>query len=93
MRDFPEIDEFQIRLYTAEEIRDEIEVRVEIPDPQVEASWLLDRLARGLADAHEGLRFGVRQVELGSLPRFELKAKRVVDERTVIGGHGERRNA
>jgi phenylacetate-CoA ligase len=96
VRDFPEVDEFQIRLYTVDEIRDEIEVLVELPgidDGAPEAGALLRRLGRGLAEAHEGLRFGVRCVEHGSLPRFELKARRVVDERTVIGGHGERRNA
>lgn len=93
VRDFPEIDEFQIHLYTADEIRDEIEVLVEIPDPSTEADFLLDKLGRGLAEAHEGLRFGVRRVDVGTLPRFELKARRVVDDRTVIGGHGERRQA
>jgi phenylacetate-CoA ligase len=49
-------------------------------------------LGKALADAHEGLRFGVKQAENGSLPRFELKAKRLVDERTVIGTEGERRS-
>jgi phenylacetate-CoA ligase len=91
VRDHPEIDEFQIRLYTAEGIRDEIEVLIEIPDEGVEGSAILDALGRELADAHENLSFGVREVEVGSLPRFELKAKRVVDERVVIGSEGERR--
>ncbi|HEY7659276.1 MAG TPA: AMP-binding protein [Actinomycetota bacterium] len=91
VRDHPEIDEFQIRLFTEEGIRDEIEVLVEIPDETVDGSRLVDGLGRELAEAHENLRFGVRQVELGSLPRFELKAKRVVDERIVIGTEDERR--
>jgi phenylacetate-CoA ligase len=91
VRDHPEIDEFQIRLFTEEGIRDEIEVLVEIPDEAVDGSSLVDGLGRELAEAHENLRFGVRQVELGSLPRFELKAKRVVDERIVIGTEDERR--
>jgi phenylacetate-CoA ligase len=91
VRDHAEIDEFQIRLYTAEGIRDEIEVLVEIPDGGVEGSRILEALGRELADAHENLSFGVREVEVGSLPRFELKAKRVVDERIVIGTEGERR--
>jgi hypothetical protein len=30
-------------------------------------------------------------VESESLPRFELKAKRLVDEREVWGGKGERK--
>src|SRR6266508_1856508 len=87
----PEIDEFQTRLFTEEGIRDEIEVLVEIPDPSVDGGSILEALGKELAGAHEGLRFGVRQAETGSLPRFELKAKRVVDERTVIGTEGERR--
>jgi phenylacetate-CoA ligase len=92
VREFPEIDEFQIHLYTAEGIRDEIEVLVEIPDRDVDASGVIDRLGKSLAEAHEGLRFGVRQAENGTLPRFELKAKRLLDERIVIGTEGERRD-
>ncbi|HSL81732.1 MAG TPA: phenylacetate--CoA ligase family protein, partial [Thermoanaerobaculia bacterium] len=94
VREYPEIDEFQIRLWTADGIRDEIEVLVELPgldEDDGQAPRLLARLQGDLADGHEGLRFGVRRVEVGTLPRFELKAKRVLDERTVIGGGGERR--
>jgi phenylacetate-CoA ligase len=91
IRERPEIDEFQIRLYTEEGIRDEIEILCEIPDGSVDKEALLAGLAKELAGAHEGLRFGVRHVDLGTLPRFELKAKRVVDERIVIGTEGERR--
>ena len=89
VREFPEIDEFQVHLYTADEIRDEIEVLVEIS--RGDADDILRRLGKALADAHEGLRFGVQRAENESLPRFELKAKRLVDERTVIGTEGERR--
>jgi len=91
VREFKEIDEFQIHLYTAEGRRDEIEVLVEIPDPDADGDRILSDLARELAGAHEALRFDVRRVEAGTLPRFELKAKRVLDERTVIGSEGERR--
>ncbi|HCO02035.1 MAG TPA: phenylacetate--CoA ligase, partial [Actinobacteria bacterium] len=91
VRQFKEIDEFQIHLYTADGRRDEIEVLVEIPDPDIDPYGLLGDLGRQLASAHEGLRFGVRQAENGSLPRFELKAKRLVDERIVIGTEGELR--
>ncbi|HEX9823155.1 MAG TPA: AMP-binding protein [Actinomycetota bacterium] len=91
IREFKEIDEFQIRLHTAEGIRDEIDILVEIPDASVDPKRILPELQRALADAHEGLRFGIERVEIGSLPRFELKAKRVLDERTVIGTEGERR--
>jgi phenylacetate-CoA ligase len=94
IREFSEIDEFQIHLYTAEGIRDEIEILVELPgipadDP--ESKEILTALSTALAEAHEGLRFGVKEVDIGSLPRFELKAKRVEDERIVIGTEDERR--
>ena len=91
VREHEEIDEFQIHLFTADGIRDEIEILVEVPDPSVDHARLLERLAADLAGAHEALRFEVREVDEGTLPRFELKAKRVVDERTVIGSQGERR--
>ena len=90
VREYPEIDEFQIHLYTAEGIRDEIEVLVEIPSVDVKTDELLERLGSDLAEAHEGLRFGVKRVELETLPRFELKAKRVLDERIEIGGTKKR---
>jgi phenylacetate-CoA ligase len=93
IREHPEVDEFQIHLYTAEGIRDEIEILVEIPDPAVDADASVAAIGKELADTHEGLRFEVRRAEDGSLPRFELKAKRLVDERTVIGSEGERREA
>jgi phenylacetate-CoA ligase len=91
VREYPEIDEFQIHLYTAERIRDEIEILVEIPDPKADVDRILGDLGRALAGAHEGLRFDVKKAEDGSLPRFELKAKRLNDERIVIGTEGERR--
>jgi phenylacetate-CoA ligase len=91
LREHPEIDEFQIHLYTEGGIRDEIEVLVEIPDQSVDVERLLTDLSRELAGAHEGLRFGAKQVDDGTLPRFELKAKRLLDEREVIGSEGQRR--
>jgi phenylacetate-CoA ligase len=91
VREFPEVDEFQIHLFTKEGVRDEIEVLVEFPDPGTDAEGAMSRMRKALADAHENLRFGVRQVEVGTLPRFELKAKRLLDERIVIGTEGERR--
>jgi phenylacetate-CoA ligase len=91
VREHGEIDEFQIHLYTAEGIRDEIEVLVEIPDPKADPDRIVADLGKELAESHEGLRFGVKKVDDGTLPRFELKAKRLLDERTVIGTEGERR--
>jgi phenylacetate-CoA ligase len=85
------LEEFQVRLYTAEGIRDEIEVLIELGEPHDRVHETLSELGRELARAHEGLRFGVRLADPGSLPRFELKAKRLADEREVWGGDGERK--
>ena len=93
VREYDSIDEFQIHLYTAEGIRDEIEVLVEIPDPGSDNDQIVSELQTSLSEAHEGLRFLVKQVANESLPRFELKAKRVLDEREVAGGTGERKQA
>lgn len=91
VREYEQIDEFQIHLYTAEGIRDEIEVLIEVPDAGADVDGLVQEMCTALSEAHEGLRFGVRSVELGSLPRFELKAKRLVDERILAGSEGERK--
>jgi len=91
VREYREVDEFQIHLYTAEGRRDEIEVLVELPGDGGERDRILSELEKKLAEAHEGLRFGVRLAQAGSLPRFELKAKRVNDEREVWGAQGERK--
>ena len=90
VRRVADVEEFQVRLYTAEGIRDEIEVLVELAAEQ-DGDAVLAELGRQLAEAHEGLRFGVRRAQAGSLPRFELKAKRLSDEREVWGGTGERK--
>jgi phenylacetate-CoA ligase len=91
VREFKEIDEFRIHLYTADARQDEIEVLIEIPDPKADENRILKALTKALAEGHEGLRFGVQKVQAGSLPRFELKAKRLQDDRIVIGTAGERR--
>jgi phenylacetate-CoA ligase len=52
---------------------------------------IMHQLRKSLSQSHEGLRIGVKQVERGSLPRFELKAKRLQDDRIVIGTKDERR--
>ena len=91
VREHAEIDEFQIHLFTEEGRRDEIELLVEIPDASIDTKHLISQLQKELAESHEGLRFGVSQVDNETLPRFELKAKRVLDERIVIGTEDELR--
>jgi phenylacetate-CoA ligase len=87
VREHVAVDEFQIHLRTEEGIRDEISVRCEVRKGH-EHEWdgVQKRLAEDLASATEGLSFGVERVATGTLPRFELKAKRVKDERVVKGG-------
>jgi phenylacetate-CoA ligase len=87
VREYDAVDEFQVRLWTEGGIRDEIGVRCEVR-PGHEASWdsARERIERDLAGSHEGLAFRVERVPAGTLPRFELKARRVKDERTVKGG-------
>lgn len=82
VRGFPEIEEFQIELVRVD-IRDEIILHAE-PAPSVgETRWseISSALVRELADAHEGLQFQVRRADENSLPRFELKARRLTDRR------------
>ena len=87
VREYQQVDEFQIHLYTEQGIRDEIEVLVEVGDAEGDSEHFLAELAKKLSQAHEGLRFGVRLAEPGSLPRFELKAQRVKDERQTWGAN------
>jgi phenylacetate-CoA ligase len=85
VREFPEVDEFQT-VITREGTRDEITLRVECkPDwPADQWGTLSDALHRRLALAHEGLNFRIERAGEGELPRFELKAKRTVDQRETL---------
>src|SRR5438105_7943312 len=84
VREYPAIDEFQIYIWRREDVQDEITVRLEIK-PGDEEQWpeLQRKLGKDLSQAHEGLRFNVERMDHGTLPRFELKAKRLVDVRPV----------
>ena len=83
VREYPEIEEFQIVLTREDGIRDEITVQVELQPGYPDADWpaMQTRLGADLADNHEGLRFNVTRAKEGELPRFELKAKRLQDLR------------
>src|SRR3984885_1498296 len=84
VREYPEVHEFQT-VISHEGIRDEITLRVELkPDWPVEGGESLrESLGRQLGHAHEGLNFRIERAGEGELPRFELKAKRVVDLREL----------
>ncbi|HEX3272439.1 MAG TPA: AMP-binding protein [Ktedonobacterales bacterium] len=84
VREYPAIDEFQIYVWRKDNVQDEITIKVEIkPDHEAEWHTLHRQLAKDLAAAHEGLRFNIERAAHGTLPRFELKAKRLVDARPV----------
>ncbi len=84
VREYAAIDEFQIYLWRKDTLTDEITIRVEVKSDQAgEWATLEPRLRRDLSDAHEGLRFNVDRVAHGTLPRFELKAKRLIDDRPL----------
>lgn len=76
------VEEFQVEI-TREGIRDEITLRVETVESFDVARWtdLEDALRLDLAEAHEGLRFHVHLAEPNTLPRYELKARRLTDSR------------
>ena len=82
VREYDAIDEFQIYIWRRDDIRDEVTVKVELK-PGREGEWeeIEQKLGTDLANAHEGLRFIIERAEPGALPRFELKARRLVDAR------------
>jgi phenylacetate-CoA ligase len=83
LREYSEVEEFQIVLTREDNIRDEITVQIELKPGYADDSWagLQSKLGKDLADNHEGLRFNVARAGEGELPRFELKAKRLQDLR------------
>jgi phenylacetate-CoA ligase len=84
VRQFKEVEEFQIVFKRVEGL-DEIIVRIE-PVPALPlSSWpaLKENLSKGL-QLGLGIRASVDLAERGSLPRWDHKAKRVIDERKDI---------
>ena len=73
LRGFDEVDEFQLIAWRDGQM-DQLKVRVEdrLNDPERIANEIQLRL---------GLRVDVEVVEAGSLPRFEMKGKRFLDQR------------
>lgn len=75
VREFPQIAEFRIVYYTMEEMN---QVKVQIESSADIAREVSNRLRERI-----GLRIDVEVVETGSLPRFEMKSKRVLDQRAM----------
>jgi phenylacetate-CoA ligase len=72
VRRFPEVDEFRVTVRTVREM-DEMEIEVELAEGAGPA--LVNGIAQAI-DSSLSFRPNVRLVERGSLPRFELKARR-----------------
>ena len=73
VRRFPAVDEFAIEVYRQSEM-DEVRLLVEV---QGEAGALTVRSVEEAVRVDLGIRVDVRPVDPGSLPRFELKARRL----------------
>ena len=73
LRGFQEVDEFQLIAWKDGQM-DQLKIRVEdrLQEPRRIAEEIQMRL---------GLRVDVELVELGSLPRFEMKGNRFLDQR------------
>lgn len=80
VRRFPEVGEFAVDVRRRGEL-DELEVRVEVRDG--DDSETTGRVANAIRNGI-GLRVQVTSVEYGSLPRFDLKAKRFTDHRDAV---------
>ncbi len=79
VRAYPEVLEFGVDVYRVDEM-DELELKVEVAsgDPRSVAEKIAQDCAHRL-----GLRVQVALAPLGSLPRFELKARRLTDRRKL----------
>ena len=79
VRRFPEVGEFAVDVHRPLAL-DELEIRLEDLGAKTADHSLTDRVADAF-HAELGLRARVTAVPRGSLPRFELKAKRFTDHR------------
>jgi phenylacetate-CoA ligase len=79
VRRFPETGEFAVDVYRRQEL-DDMDIRVEISgsDPEIVAAAISKEIREGL-----GLRLNVEPVPIGTLPRFDLKARRFTDHRRI----------
>ncbi len=86
VRRFGDVGEFAVDVYRNKNL-DEMEVRVEISgdEPEATAKAIVKELRNGL-----GLRVQLNVVPQGTLPRFDLKARRFTDHRNLdlafVGG-------
>jgi phenylacetate-CoA ligase len=79
VRNFPEVGEFAVDVYRRSEL-DVMDIRIEVrgSEPEAVAAAVAKEIHNGL-----GLRLSVMPVPFGSLPRFDLKARRFTDHRKM----------
>jgi phenylacetate-CoA ligase len=79
VRHFPEVGEFAVDVYRRSEL-DVMDIRIEVrgSEPDAVAAAVSKEIHNGL-----GLRLSVSPVPFGSLPRFDLKARRFTDHRKM----------
>jgi phenylacetate-CoA ligase len=77
VRAYPEVQEFAVIIDRVEEM-DELEIQVEVGSANPQS--IADAIARD-ASHRLGLRVGVKLATPETLPRFELKARRITDKR------------
>ena len=79
VRRIPDVGEFAVDVYRRQEL-DQIALRIEVKnaEPDGVAAAVARELRNGL-----GLRVDVEGVPFGTLPRFDLKAKRFTDHRSA----------
>ena len=80
IRLFPEVGEFAVNIYRNQEL-DEMEIRLEV-NPEVEPKKLTSAVIKEIRNAL-GLRVTLKPVPFGTLPRFDLKARRFTDHRKI----------
>lgn len=85
VRGFPEVGEFVVDVFRKGEL-DEIEIRLEIRTTNTEP--ILTAVVQRIRNAL-GLRVNAKSVPHGTLPRFELKAKRFTDHRRLNDNHSQ----
>ena len=77
VRRFPEVGEFAVEVHRRSAL-DEMEIRLEVGGDSAQTARA--SVTRAMREAF-GFRVEVRSVPLGTLPSFELKARRFVDHR------------
>lgn len=78
VRRVPEVGEFAIDVYRRDSL-DDVEIRIEVNDGS--AQEVVEAVAKEVRNGL-GIRIEVQAVPFGTLPRFDLKARRVTDHRS-----------